>query len=49
MRRQLLGFLACHGCGKEMAGADDRDAWLIVVRLGALERVLCPECKGRVA
>jgi hypothetical protein len=45
--RQVLGALACHGCGRERAEADDRASWTIVVCGGVLTEVLCPACKRR--
>jgi hypothetical protein len=44
-----LGFLACDGCGRERAEAEDRDAWTIVARLGVLERVVCTTCQDERA
>jgi hypothetical protein len=42
---QHLGALACEGCGRERADDPDRARWLLIVRRGALERVLCPRCQ----
>jgi hypothetical protein len=43
--RQVLGPITCNGCGSRRAEAADRDAWVVVVHLGALALVLCPTCK----
>jgi hypothetical protein len=45
--RQLLGALACHGCSRERAEAEDRASWTIIVVGGVLTEVSCPECEGR--
>jgi hypothetical protein len=44
-----LGALACHGCGRERAEADDKATWIIVVAGGVLTEVACPECEGEAA
>jgi hypothetical protein len=49
MKRQVLGAVCCHGCGRKLAEADYRDGWTIVVIGGVLTEVLCPRCEGRAA
>jgi hypothetical protein len=44
--RQVLGAVCCHGCGRELAEADDKASWTIVVVGGVLTEVACPECEG---
>jgi hypothetical protein len=42
-----LGALACGGCGRDRAEAEDKASWTIVVVGGVLTAVTCPTCEGR--
>jgi hypothetical protein len=44
---KCLGFVACDSCGRELADAPDKAAWVIVVNLGVLLAVRCPKYEGR--